>query len=71
MIKRITALELRDLILTSPTTVAIVDVRDDDFYGGQIIGAQNIPSHKFAGRLPDLIEQTRTKQQVVFHCALS
>lgn len=51
----------------------MVDVRDDDFAGGNIVGALNHPSSKFMLTVHDLVERTRKEghKKVVFHCALS
>ncbi|SPO31937.1 related to YCH1 - phosphatase [Ustilago trichophora] len=52
--------------------VAIVDVRDDDFEGGNIVSATNHPSSKFADEIQDLIYgPLKDYKQVVFHCHLS
>ncbi|KAK3954266.1 hypothetical protein QBC32DRAFT_336669 [Pseudoneurospora amorphoporcata] len=55
----------------SPTSLAIIDVRDDDYIGGHIKGSQNVPSHKLDAMLPTLVRQLQDKETVVFHCALS
>ncbi|KAK4130713.1 Rhodanese-like protein [Trichocladium antarcticum] len=58
--------------VAGPTpTIAIIDVRDDDYIGGHIKGARNIPSRLFDAMLPALVHQLQDKQKVVFHCALS
>lgn len=49
----------------------IVDVRDDDFIGGNIKGAINCPSYSFQETVEDLVEKTKDVKTVVFHCALS
>lgn len=51
----------------------MIDVRDDDFAGGNIVGAVNHPSSKFMLTVHDLVERTRKEgyKKVVFHCALS
>ncbi|KAN0064369.1 Cdc25 phosphatase Ibp1 [Thecaphora frezii] len=52
--------------------LAVVDVRDDDFEGGNIVGAQNIPSTKIADSINDLVlGPLKEYKQVVFHCHLS
>ena len=51
-----------------PASVLIVDVRDDDFVGGHIPGAINVPSsslHRQMGRIQQL---AHGKDLVVFHC---
>ncbi|KAI0074113.1 Rhodanese-like protein [Panus rudis PR-1116 ss-1] len=49
----------------------IVDVRDDDWRGGNIKGAHNAPSYDFLAKVDDLVQQTKDIPMVVFHCALS
>ncbi|CCG80930.1 Putative uncharacterized protein [Taphrina deformans PYCC 5710] len=71
MARRITAAQLKSWVSETPSTVAIIDVRDADFYGGQIVNARNVPSHQFQDRLQEVVEQTKDKERVVFHCSLS
>lgn len=49
----------------------VVDVRDDDFVGGNIKGAINKPSREFLMNVDGLVKQTRDVPLVIFHCALS
>ncbi|KAJ7134892.1 Rhodanese-like domain-containing protein, partial [Mycena epipterygia] len=53
----------------------VVDVRDDDYPGGHIKGALNLPSQKFkvpdAQEVKDLVQDTADVPIMVFHCALS
>ncbi|OCH90927.1 Rhodanese-like protein [Obba rivulosa] len=49
----------------------IVDVRDDDWRGGNIKGSFNSPSHDFLHKVDDLVERTKAVPTVIFHCALS
>ncbi|KAK7690294.1 hypothetical protein QCA50_006951 [Cerrena zonata] len=49
----------------------IVDVRDDDWRGGNIKGSQNTPSSEFYAKVDALVEQTKDVPMVIFHCALS
>ncbi|KAI0736312.1 Rhodanese-like protein [Fomitopsis betulina] len=49
----------------------IVDVRDDDWYGGNIKGSRNSPSHGFLSKVDELVAQTKDVPTVIFHCALS
>jgi Cdc25 family phosphatase len=51
--------------------VLVVDVRDDDFAGGNIAGALNVPSDSFGTRLQDVAAAAKDKDLVVFHCMLS
>jgi Cdc25 family phosphatase len=49
----------------------VVDVRDDDFFGGNIKGAINQPSRTFLMHVDGLVRQTKEVPLVIFHCALS
>ncbi|KAH0586408.1 hypothetical protein H2248_007644 [Termitomyces sp. 'cryptogamus'] len=71
--KYITRDELADVIKTSipKKDFVIVDVRDDDFRGGNIKGAINKPSRDFLTSVDELIKDTKDIPLVIFHCALS
>jgi len=49
----------------------IVDVRGDDFIGGHIPGAVNIPSNELDEKIPDMLNQYKEVPKIIFHCALS
>jgi rhodanese-related sulfurtransferase len=50
----------------------IVDVRDEDFHGGNIFGAVNIPSEEFESRISELVSRTCDgSHEVVIHCMMS
>jgi len=49
----------------------VVDVRDDDFVGGNIKGAINEPSKEFLMNVDGLVKQTKAAPLIIFHCALS
>jgi len=53
------------------TDYLVVDVRDDDFVGGNIKGAKNVPSENFTKGLSELVKETRDIPKVVFHCTYS
>jgi rhodanese-related sulfurtransferase len=55
----------------APDSVAIIDVRGDDYLGGHIRGAQHVPSSTLDHALPELVRLAKDKETVVFHCALS
>ena len=55
----------------SNTNYIIVDVRDDDFNGGNLVGAVNYPSITFESKLDELYNKCADKNQVIFHCAYS
>ncbi|KAI9594793.1 Rhodanese-like domain-containing protein [Syncephalis fuscata] len=62
---------LRDPTLTPRVDYVVIDVRDDDFEGGNIISAINVPSHRLMERLPELIKEYGHVPKIIFHCALS
>lgn len=49
----------------------VVDVRDDDFIGGNIVGCLNKPSGEFLNTVDELVKDTKDVPLVIFHCALS
>ncbi|KAJ7451600.1 Rhodanese-like domain-containing protein [Mycena latifolia] len=49
----------------------VVDVRDDDYAGGNIKNALNKPSREFQMGVYDLVQKTADVKVMVFHCALS
>ncbi|KAG6833452.1 hypothetical protein H0H87_006818 [Tephrocybe sp. NHM501043] len=49
----------------------VVDVRDDDYAGGNIKGAINKPSYEFLTSVDDLVKETKNIPLIVFHCTLS
>ena len=49
----------------------MIDVRDEDWSGGNIKGSYNHPSEKFLDEVDDLVEKTKDIPIVIFHCALS
>ncbi|KAL2815295.1 Rhodanese-like domain-containing protein [Aspergillus granulosus] len=56
---------------SSPSKLAIIDVRDSDHVGGHIISSTWVPSSSLDFRLPELVRTLQDKEKVVFHCALS
>ncbi|CAK7205714.1 Cdc25 phosphatase Ibp1 [Sporothrix eucalyptigena] len=69
---RMTAAQLADRIL-APTaqSLAIVDVRDDDYIGGHIKGSLHFASGSLDATLPTLLRKLQDAETVIFHCALS
>ncbi|KAF9525521.1 Rhodanese-like domain-containing protein [Crepidotus variabilis] len=66
--------ELAELMKSGKTPhkdYVVVDVRDEDFVGGNIKGAINEPSQVFLHNVDGLVKQTREVPLVIFHCALS
>lgn len=49
----------------------VVDVRDDDYAGGNIKGCLNQPSRDFLMTVDGLVKQIKEVPIVIFHCALS
>ncbi|KAM5369715.1 hypothetical protein ACJZ2D_008862 [Fusarium nematophilum] len=74
-LKRLSAKSLSEKILeeasSTDQTYAIIDVRDDDYIGGHIKGATNIPAHTLDAMMATLVRRFKDKKTVVFHCALS
>ncbi|ORZ40424.1 Rhodanese-like domain-containing protein [Catenaria anguillulae PL171] len=64
---------IRDRSLTPGKDYVVVDVRDDDYIGGHIPGAVNLPSHTLGD--PNVIEakarEFASVPKLIFHCALS
>jgi len=61
-------------LLSSPETsssVAVIDVRDSDHIGGHIRSSQWIPINTLDYKLPELVRTLKSRDKVVFHCALS
>ncbi|GFZ45808.1 hypothetical protein JCM24511_03538 [Saitozyma sp. JCM 24511] len=60
-VRYITADELAKLLKSQSTKdiddVAVVDVRDDDFVGGNIVAAMNVPSGTFHVNVQDLVKR--------------
>ncbi|KAF2762956.1 hypothetical protein EJ05DRAFT_433083 [Pseudovirgaria hyperparasitica] len=54
-----------------PSSIAIIDVRDDDHIGGHIRGSTHVPSQQLDVRMPELLRLHGDKEMLVFHCALS
>ncbi|AEO55003.1 hypothetical protein MYCTH_2298329 [Thermothelomyces thermophilus ATCC 42464] len=77
-LQRLSAASLSKLLLAAQEataagdpTIAVIDVRDDDYIGGHIKGSVNVPSRTLDAMLPTLVRQLQDKETVVFHCALS
>jgi len=74
MVKYMSPDELAALIKSDKVPMkdyCIVDVRDDDWYGGNIKGSHNSPSQAFHTKVDELVAQTKDVPTVIFHCALS
>ena len=49
----------------------VVDVRDEDYAGGNIKGSINVPSQEFLMNVDGLVAKTKDIPLVIFHCTLS
>ncbi|KAF8677815.1 hypothetical protein AX14_004780 [Amanita brunnescens Koide BX004] len=70
----ITREQLADIVKSDCTPgkdYLVVDVRDDDYAGGNIKGAKNVPSYGFASGVGALVKDTKDIPKIVFHCAYS
>ncbi|KAI3316688.1 Rhodanese-like protein [Xylariaceae sp. AK1471] len=82
-LERITASELAEMLLAAnanakgeqaagaESSIAIVDVRDDDHIGGHIRTSMHFPSVSLDATMPTLLRKLADKETVIFHCALS
>ncbi|KAI5366207.1 Putative Rhodanese-like domain-containing protein [Septoria linicola] len=68
---RISREGLEPLVRQQKETLAVIDVRDNDYIGGHIRGCQNVPTATHDYRMPELVRTLKEKDTVVFHCALS
>ncbi|CAA7262915.1 unnamed protein product [Cyclocybe aegerita] len=74
LLVRVNAVELAEIMKSGKEArkdFVVVDVRDDDFTGGNIKGAINEPSSEFLMNVDGLVKQTKDVPLVIFHCALS
>ncbi|KAH8833922.1 Rhodanese-like protein [Flagelloscypha sp. PMI_526] len=51
--------------------IAVVDVRDDDYPGGNIVDVIHSPSATFNLEVNQLIDDLKDVKKVIFHCAFS
>ncbi|KAJ5907469.1 hypothetical protein N7495_000151 [Penicillium taxi] len=56
---------------TPSQELAIVDVRDSDHIGGNIVTSIWAPSEQLDARVPELVLNLKDRKTVVFHCMLS
>ncbi|KAJ5176160.1 uncharacterized protein N7482_002037 [Penicillium canariense] len=56
---------------STPSKLAIIDVRDSDHIGGHIRSSIWVPTSSLDVRLPELLRTLKDTEKVVFHCALS
>jgi rhodanese-related sulfurtransferase len=72
-VTRISTLNLREIILNASKKFQVVDVRDDDYAVGKIVGSINVPSSIFEDKLEELSSNLlkQQKKNVIFHCYYS
>ncbi|KIJ54626.1 hypothetical protein M422DRAFT_24536 [Sphaerobolus stellatus SS14] len=66
--------ELHDLVKSSKVAgkdYVVVDVRDDDFVGGNVKGCLRAPFQQYENNVKELVAKLSDIPTVVFHCALS
>ncbi|KJX93548.1 CDC25-like phosphatase YCH1 like protein [Zymoseptoria brevis] len=68
---RISREELATLLKSKTPNLTIVDVRDNDYIGGHILGCKHVPVNEHDYRMPELIRTLKDEETVVFHCTLS
>lgn len=74
MVQGMTGIELTKLIKSDKVPgkdYLIVDVRDEDWEGGNIKGSRNCPSQRFLSEVDDLVKDTKDIPIMIFHCRLS
>ncbi|RDB17796.1 Dual specificity phosphatase ibp1 [Hypsizygus marmoreus] len=72
--KYITADELAGIMKSDQVPkkdFVVVDVRDDDYLGGNVKGSLNKPSSEFLMHVDSLVKDTKDVPLVIFHCSLS
>ncbi|VVT57413.1 uncharacterized protein SAPINGB_P005683 [Magnusiomyces paraingens] len=62
-----------ELIRRSPKDIAIIDLRKNDFVGGKIKGAFNIPAQSIYHSVDDLYDlfDKAEKKEIIVHCVSS
>lgn len=51
--------------------IQIIDVRQDDWQGGNIRSSINIPFDQLDNEMKNIFERTRNMDDIVFHCTFS
>lgn len=66
-------LAVAESIRTHPQDLAILDLRKNDFVGGKIKGAVNVPAQSIYHSVTDLYDlfEKAGKKEVIVHCASS
>ena len=64
--------ELADWMDNKPSSIIVVDVRDNDFENLKIPGSRHIPFPEFFETIPKLIDSIKLQEHpptaIVFHC---
>lgn len=69
--------QLHNLLESKQHNILVIDVRDDDYIGGNIKNAVNIPSHRFNYRLQHIVDDYIVNSNIqpfdyiVLHCMKS
>ncbi|KAJ1920731.1 Cdc25 phosphatase Ibp1 [Mycoemilia scoparia] len=61
---------IKDKALIQGKNYQVVDVRDQDYEGGHIVGSVNLPAHTIPGTADDLVKKFHGIQKLIFHCLL-
>lgn len=69
-VERISGNELSEKLKSKNTKMAIIDVRDNDFVGGHIESARNIPSEDFDTDIDQHVAELKEYDEIVFHCMM-
>lgn len=73
----VTSEQLHKLLESKQHNILVIDVRDDDYIGGNIKGAINVPSYTFNNRVQHIVEQYIVNNNmpppdyIVLHCMKS
>ena len=70
-LKFVSRSDLASMLRSKQPGVTIIDVRDDDYIGGHILGSQHVPVGTHDYKMPELVRTLRDENLVVFHCTLS
>ena len=68
---RISREKLAEMVRAKKPGFTVIDVRDNDFIGGHIVGCKNVPVQTHDYKMPELVRTLADQNAVVFHCALS
>lgn len=66
--KSIDPTSVADLVRNKEPSTVIFDVRDDDFVGGHIRSAINLPYDEFEKRVEEIVAQYSNHKNIIFTC---